>query len=133
MALPSWAQDIVDRLKIIFIPSVNWRPSYEPQQYISQDVNGVEVRWPLAITYFVTAETAEHLRAIYDPQGIVVEIPYLGAGGPTEQDPSARWLKWPNGVLMEGGLLAAFFDEFPNDPKSADAAVRQAIQSAGAA
>lgn len=130
----SWWQDLLKELNIV-VPALTWQPTYEPQSYTSQVMgDGSTVRVPISRTFLATAETAEHLRAIYAPTGKVIEIPFLGAGGPTFENPLVRWIEWPNKVRIIAGLLAAIFsDSYPNDPTTADRMVRDIIVAHGAA
>lgn len=115
-------------------PPLAWQPTYEPQAYASQvDGNGNTVTVPIAIDYLADADTAEHLRGIYNPNGTVVAIPFLGPGGPTNADPLVRWLQWPNGVQIVAGLLAVFFTQNPNDPSEADKLTKLTIVAHAAA
>lgn len=113
-------------------PPLTWRPTYEPAYLELTLPDGSTVRYPLNDRQNVTAETAEHLRAIYDPRGTIEEAPFLGPGGPVSANPNIRWLVWPNKVTILAGALAAIFDSYPNDPATADKHVREIILSRGA-
>jgi hypothetical protein len=129
-------QDIIDLLvKLgIKIPlSLTWQPTYEPQDYIIETFpDGHSEKIPVSIHYRVTAETAEHLRQIYDPNGTVVEEPILGTGGPFSYVPTARALKFTDGTTIRAGDLAVVFsDQYPLDPAIADRIVKAILKSRG--
>jgi len=128
--IPLW-QQILIKFGII-PPPLTWEPEYE-QVYISFTwPDGSKVQYPMDPHEQVTADTAEHLRAIYDPQGRVVEHPILGEGGP-EVGPTLRFLMWPNGILILASALAKAWDQYPLDPIQADLAVKKVIAGSGAA
>src|SRR5579859_6697341 len=83
-------QDILVQFGII-PPPLTWAPAYE-QVYITFTwPDGSQIQYPMDPHEQVTADTAEHLRAIYDPQGTVVEHSILGEGGPSV-GPALRFL-----------------------------------------
>jgi hypothetical protein len=132
----SFLQDILDLLQrfgAIPPPPLTWQPTYEPQQFIVETLpDGSSESIPVNITYFVTAETAEHLRAIYDPNGTIVSVPILSAGGPFSSVPVARALKFTDGTVIRAGDLAVVFSQqYPLDPVQADKVVRAILAARG--
>lgn len=132
----SFWQDILAEVNKILqqnpAPPLTWQPTYEPQDYIVETFpDGSVQKIPVTIEYRVTAETAEHLRAIYDPNGTVILEPVLGAGGPFFSIPDARALKYTNGTLNCGSLATMFSHAYPLDPDHADRACKAIISSRG--
>ena len=125
-------QDILIQFGIIKPPPLTWTPAYEQVFIAFTWPDGTKVQYPMDPHEQVTADTAEHLRAIYDPEGSVVEHSILGEGGP-ESGPNLRFLVWPNQVSILASALAKAFDEFPLSPKDADNAIRRIIAGYGAA
>ncbi len=129
----SWWNDLLAGLGIR-VPPLTWQPTYEPVQYVTTTMgDGSTSKSEVSKFYLATAETAEHLRAIYCPKGRVVLEPFLGQAGPSSGYPPMRMLEWPNGVRIIAGLLAEYFTEKPFDPVQADKDVRVAIAVRGAA
>lgn len=116
------------------IPSLTWRPAYEPVYLAITLPDGSTQKYLLgAGRENVTAETAEHLRAIYNPKGTVEDVRFLGPGGPVSGNPYIRWLVWPNKVQIIASAIAAVFDSYPLDPHVADEKIREILALRGAA
>lgn len=135
MSLISDILDLLSKLGIK-VPPLTWQPTYEPQDFIIQiisDSKGIRTeKIPVSLHYRVTAETAEHLRAIYDPEGTIVQEPVLGPGGNFSYIPVARALKFKDGTTIRAGDLAVVFsDQYPLDPVTADRIVRAILKSRG--
>jgi hypothetical protein len=114
-------------------PPLTWQPTYEPQDFIVETLpDGSSEKIPVSIHYRVTAETAEHLRQIYDPKGTVISVPVLGTGGPFSYIPVARALQFADGTVIRCGDLAVVFsDQYPLDPVTADRIVKAILKSRG--
>lgn len=111
-----------------------WVPTYEPQAYVTTTMgDGTTVKVPIAIDYLVTAETAEHLRAKYCPNGKVIEAPFEGAGGPNASNAVMRELQWPNGVTIIAGFLAGIWTRNAAHADVANSLCLAAIAARGAA
>lgn len=131
----TWWQQILANLGFTLpAPSPVWVPTYEPTQYVTTTMgDGSQVKVPIAFDYLATADTADHLLGLYDPQGKVVAVPFEGDGGNNSASASMRELQWPNGVRIIAGLLAVFYTENPNDPAEADRLCKDTIKAHGAA
>ncbi len=123
-------QDILVQFGII-PPPLTWEPAYEPVYAVFTWPDGSQLKYALEAHEQVTAETAEHLRAKYDPNGTVVDHPFQGDGGPTS-GPTLRFLQWPNKVFILASALAKAWDQYPLDPKQADIAVKKIMAGYGA-
>ncbi len=106
-------------------------PSYESHSIRSE--NGVIA--PIAKQYTLSAASAEFLRKRYNPNGVVINVPFGGAGGPNSTDALERVLRWPNGALMNAGFLAQMYSNNPEDqfPGLADKLCKGMIAAIGAA
>lgn len=108
------------------------------EELIGTDLNGtlyVRGRIPLNFIYWATPETARALAARYGAQAIAL-VPFFPEKNYRETfDPSfMMFLRFPDGLIMNAGMLADQFRRNPEDqfPGLADRYVRDLIAGAEA-
>lgn len=101
-------------------------PTFESQQF-SQLPDSPPV--PLAITEFATQATADELAKRFGATVVGIVPPYA-VGSPVQD-----WLVWPDGTAINAGVLAAYYQNSPEDkfPNVAKGQVEKGIADARAA
>ncbi len=109
------------------------------EELIGTDLNGtlyVRGQIPLNFIYWATAKTAKEIATRYGAQAVLMS-PYYPAKNYRETfSPAAQWyLQFPDGTLMNAGMLADVFRRNPEQahPGLADKMVKDLIAGAEAA
>jgi len=119
-----------------------WTPTYEPTTYVTTTLgDGSTVQAPVEYYYLADAATAEHLRQLYDPTGVVVETPFSGVGGVNTSPAMMRELQFPNVIdpitgrplVIVAGLLAVIYTNNLNDEATADTLCKAMLRARGVA
>jgi len=78
-------------------------PTYE-KHTIKSSLGG---EWPLPEWYFASATTVEYLAKKFG--AVVFDKSFGGSGGTYQATGNERWLRWPDGIEMNAGMLASYY------------------------
>ncbi|MGH9659304.1 MAG: hypothetical protein ACRD96_12225 [Bryobacteraceae bacterium] len=82
-------------------------PTYEKHS-IKSALGG---EWPINEFYFASAETADYLAKKFGAE--VFTRRFGGDGGPFQASGVERWLRFPDGMEMNAGMLASYYTRNP--------------------
>lgn len=112
-------------------PAQSFTPTFEKATVVNS-LDGTSMN--LNSDYFATEETAVAIMKRFGADRIAL-VPYAGSGGPFSSESKERWVVWKDGTAINAGLLAALFQNSPENqfPHVAENSAWRSIAGARAA